>query len=131
MDKKILLVDDDSDFRSAVRLALEHAGYVCLEAGSGREGLRMAFSENPDLILLDVMMEDISSGFRFIRTWRRLEGRYARSVTPVLFLTSIQKKLNREFQQRIQSYFKSRVEFIDKPVRTEALLDRVKKEISR
>lgn len=129
MKKKILLVDDDPDFRAAVRLMLENAGYDCVEAGSGREGLRTAFSENPDLILLDVMMEDISAGFRFIRTWRRIEGRIARSVTPVVFLTSVQRRLNREFQHRLQSYFTSHIEFIDKPVRTEDLLDRVEKNL--
>ena len=126
MTKKILLVDDDPDFRSAVRLILEKAGYDCVEAESSTEGLKLASSENPDLILLDVMMEDISSGFRFIKALREIEDRNAESMKPILLMTSIQKRLNLRFHKRLNSYYPSLGEFIDKPVKKDVLLNRVK-----
>jgi CheY-like chemotaxis protein len=53
---RILVVDDEPDIRVLMRMMLEKAGHEVVEAGSGEEGLRMLGSDNPDLVLLDVMM---------------------------------------------------------------------------
>ncbi len=47
--KKILLVDDDSDFRASTRKILESGGYVVVEAATGQEGFAKAKSESPDI----------------------------------------------------------------------------------
>jgi hydrogenase maturation protease len=60
--KTILVVDDDPDIRSIVRLVLESAGFVVGEAATGEEGLKVARRINPDAILLDLMMETIDAG---------------------------------------------------------------------
>jgi DNA-binding response OmpR family regulator len=65
--KKILLVDDDSDFRSATRKILESGGYEVVEAASGQEGYQKAKSESPDLAVIDVIMETFSEGFNLIK----------------------------------------------------------------
>lgn len=53
---KILIVDDEKDLRDALRVALETAGLIVIEAIDGEEGLRKAEEERPDLILLDITM---------------------------------------------------------------------------
>ena len=60
---KILIIDDDQDFRVSVRSLLESKGYVVLEADSGRDGLRKVTELRPDIIILDVMMECDSEGY--------------------------------------------------------------------
>jgi len=54
--KKILVIDDETDLIMMVQMRLEANGYEVLSANDGEEGLEKAKSENPDLILLDVMM---------------------------------------------------------------------------
>jgi two-component system alkaline phosphatase synthesis response regulator PhoP len=61
---KILIIDDDPDIVTAVRLSLESAGHHVVEASSGQEGLRKIKAEHPELIILDVMMETHTEGFQ-------------------------------------------------------------------
>lgn len=60
---KILLIDDDQDFRASVRSLLESHGYAVLEADSGKEGLRQVVEQKPDVIVLDIMMECDVEGY--------------------------------------------------------------------
>lgn len=64
-NKTILLVDDDKDFIDIYTVILEKEGYTIKSALSGSEGLAIAKNEKPDLIILDIMMEDADSGFEF------------------------------------------------------------------
>jgi DNA-binding response OmpR family regulator len=84
--KKILLVDDDSDFRSSTRKILESGGYEVVEAANGEEGYRKAKSENPDLAIIDIIMESFSEGFNLIK--RLNEDEWTRGV-PRIVLTSL------------------------------------------
>ncbi|MBQ7736973.1 MAG: response regulator transcription factor [Oscillospiraceae bacterium] len=56
MAKKVLIVEDDSNISELLRLYLEKDGFQVIQAADGGEGLRMAQSESPDLILLDLML---------------------------------------------------------------------------
>jgi EAL domain-containing protein (putative c-di-GMP-specific phosphodiesterase class I)/DNA-binding response OmpR family regulator len=58
--EKILIVDDDEDVLLIVQTILDNAGYSAILARNGREGVEKAISVNPDLILLDVMMPELS-----------------------------------------------------------------------
>jgi len=60
---KILIIDDDDDYRASLRALLEGEGYDVVEAASGMEGLTAARSHPPDLIILDVVMEHMSDGY--------------------------------------------------------------------
>jgi CheY-like chemotaxis protein len=60
---KILVIDDDQDFRASVRSLLESHGFMVLEAESGKEGLRSVVEQTPDIIVLDIMMECDSEGY--------------------------------------------------------------------
>lgn len=68
--KRILLVDDDPEIVETIRLALEGKGYQVLVARDGNQGLAMADRENPDLIILDMMMPK-RSGFLVLERLRR------------------------------------------------------------
>jgi two-component system alkaline phosphatase synthesis response regulator PhoP len=69
---RILVVDDDQDFVQAMAALLEHDGYAVLTALNGREGVLRARQELPDLILLDVMMDERTEGFFVAQELRRI-----------------------------------------------------------
>ena len=77
----ILLVEDDPSIRAALGLALEDEGYVVLQAPNGRVGLSMVNSEQPDLVLLDLRLPDIS-GFEVCREIRQ------KSTVPIIMVTA-------------------------------------------
>lgn len=68
--KKILFVDDEPDQVTMVSLRLAKNGYTVVSAADGEEGLRKAFEEKPDLILMDVLMPGLD-GFEVCRRLRK------------------------------------------------------------
>jgi DNA-binding response OmpR family regulator len=68
--KRILLVDDDAEIVESLRLALESNGYTVLIARDGNQGLALSERENPDLVILDMMMPK-RSGFLVLEKMRR------------------------------------------------------------
>jgi CheY-like chemotaxis protein len=84
--KKILLVDDDRDFVSAIATMLSAKGYETKIANSGIEGYEIAQIFKPDLFILDVNMETFSAGFELNKTLR-LNANF--KTTPIIMLTGI------------------------------------------
>lgn len=83
--KRILLVDDEDDIREVAAMSLETvAGWETLAARSGTEGIRVAAQENPDAILLDVMMPDIDGP----ATFQKLQEAEQTKRIPIIFLTA-------------------------------------------
>jgi CheY-like chemotaxis protein len=80
---KILLVDDEPDIVYLVRRFLERGGYFVVEANGGREALKKAEKENPDLVLMDVMMPDLD-GWEVSRSLKSRED--TRNI-PIVMLT--------------------------------------------
>lgn len=80
----ILYVDDDPDYRYAMRQLLEANGMQMVEAADGEEGLRAYHDHKPDLILLDLMMEEIDAGVNLLRELRA-DGNKA----PVYLISSV------------------------------------------
>jgi DNA-binding response OmpR family regulator len=70
--KTILIIDDDPDIRSALRIVLEAAGFSVGEASSGAEGLAAAERVEPDAVIVDLMMETVDAGSRLSQ---ELKGR--------------------------------------------------------
>jgi DNA-binding response OmpR family regulator len=68
--KRILLVDDDAEIIEAMRFALENQGYQVVVARDGNQGLAMAERDDPDLVILDMMMPK-RSGFLVLEKLRR------------------------------------------------------------
>jgi DNA-binding response OmpR family regulator len=83
--KKILIVEDDTSLRQALRDKLSIEQFVVLEAKNGEEGLEIALRDHPDLILLDVMMP-VMDGLTMLDLLRKDDwGRGAK----VIFLTNL------------------------------------------
>ena len=87
---RVLIIDDDADYRESTRALLESAGYEVSEAASGREGLALAQTHLPNLIIVDIMMESLSEGYsvvqalKFSRDYRHLAN------VPILMVSSVQ-----------------------------------------
>ena len=84
MSEKILVVDDDIDTLRLVGLMLQRQGYQVVAASNGNQALIMAQSENPDLVLLDVMMPDMD-GYEVAR---RLRANPSTNSTPIIMFTA-------------------------------------------
>jgi CheY-like chemotaxis protein len=85
MTKTILIVDDDDDIREVGQLALEvGSGWNVLTASSGAEALKLAQTERPDAILLDVMMPEMDGP----TTLLKLRAEPSTSAIPVVVLTA-------------------------------------------
>ena len=82
---KVLVIDDEPDIRKIAKLSLTRVGGMdVVEAGSGPDGVRLAESERPDAILLDVMMPGMDGP----ATLAMLKAGEATSKIPVVFLTA-------------------------------------------
>jgi len=82
--KKILIVDDESEFVAMVKIRLEANGYETLTAFNGDEGLKVAEEKAPDIILLDIMMPE-KDGYT---TLRELKKNARLKDIPVIVLTA-------------------------------------------
>lgn len=91
-NEHVLIIDDDPDMVEAMRMSLEGNGYQVSHAASGSLGLAMVRNLNPDLIILDVMMDTATEGFQVSLALRSPDpqSEYAAySSIPILMLTSI------------------------------------------
>lgn len=84
----VLYVDDDPDYRMAVRSILEAHGFEMEEAGSAEEGLRAFASSSPDFVLVDLMMEEIDAGTSLVR-----EIKAKGAAVPIYMLSSVGENL--------------------------------------
>jgi DNA-binding response OmpR family regulator len=117
---KILLIDDDPDFLESIRMVLE-TKYEVVTAPSGDEGLKKARSENPDLILLDVIMPG-TDGFSVAE---HLKQDVQLSRIPVLMLTSFAERIGETSIPRSRGFELEAEDYLDKPVPPDELLKRV------
>lgn len=91
---KVLIIDDDEDVRFVARMSLGRvAGMTVVEAARGAEGVALAKSEQPDFILLDMMMPGMDGA----ATLRALKAAEATASIPVVFLTA--KGMSSEVQR--------------------------------
>ena len=85
MTKRILVIDDEDDIREVVQLCLKTVGgWEVLTACSGDQGLTKAEAEQPDAILLDVMMPEMDG----VATFQELQANTATRHIPVILLTA-------------------------------------------
>lgn len=85
----ILYVDDDPDFLEGMRLILEAGGFVMVEAQSAEEGVRVYKRERPDLVLLDLMMEEVDAGTEFVKEIKALG-----QPVPIFMISSVGDNLS-------------------------------------
>jgi len=80
----ILAIDDDIDFLEAIGLLLKANGYIMIQANSAEEGLNVYKKTKPDLVLVDLMMEEVDAGINFAKELRLLG-----SKAPVYLLSGV------------------------------------------
>ncbi len=82
--KRVLIIDDEDDIREVARVCLEVVGgWKVYTSGTGAEGLVIAVDQQPDAILLDVMMPHMDG----LATFKKLQGEEATRSIPVILLT--------------------------------------------
>jgi DNA-binding response OmpR family regulator len=116
---KILIVDDDPDMVEAGRIVLEREGYLVESASNLETGLAKLEESQPDLLILDVMMEEADDGLRFARKARR-QG-YS---IPILMLTSVNRTLGLQIGKDEEMVPVD--EFLEKPVDPATLVEKVR-----
>jgi DNA-binding response OmpR family regulator len=85
----ILCVDDDPDLLDALKMVLESQGYIAELAPTAEDGLRRYKECNPDLVIVDLMMEEVDAGTNLVRSLKA-EG----NTKPVYMLSSVGDNLN-------------------------------------
>jgi CheY-like chemotaxis protein len=124
---KILVIEDDADMVMAIRMPLEANDYEVFEAVTGEEGLQKVKEIEPDLIILDVMMETTTAGFQVSLQLRSPdpESEYAayRHI-PILMLTAIHTTTSLRFGPD-EAYLPVD-DFVDKPIDPDVLLEKIR-----
>ncbi len=118
--KKVLIVDDDADLREMAVSVLSRS-YVVSEAGGREEAIRALERERPDLVILDVMMDTVSTGFNLAREIKK------QSAPPrILMLTSVDKETKIDFGSEAGNPDWLPVDgYVIKPVTPKKLLEKV------
>ena len=127
--KKILMIDDDENLVNVVRMVFEAKNYSFGCAYSAKEGLEKIKEFKPDLIILDVIMEDFVAGFRIVSELRTGDpiSEYSNfSKVPILMLTSVTSKTDINFSEKIVTTLLPVDAFIEKPVKPDILLSKTK-----
>ena len=117
---RILIVEDDPSIRLGLRKSLAFDGYEVIEAADGEQGLELAFSQRPDLIVLDVMLPRIN-GFEVCRTIRRHD-----KTTPILILSAKEQEAD-----KITGLDQGADDYITKPFSVRELVARIKAALRR
>ncbi len=115
-----MLIDDDLDFTAMNRAVLENRGYVVDTASTAGEGLEKVEKFNPDLIILDLMMEHYDSGFTF--SYKVKSRKNTRSI-PIIMVTSVHRETGLPFDAstREEKEWIKVDEFLEKPISPEDL----------
>ncbi len=115
----LLFIEDDEAIRTALRLVLEDEGYEVAEAGDGETGIKMFGQIDPDLVLLDLRLPDIS-GFEVCRAIRRT------SITPVIMVTA-----QTDTSDLVNGFDAGADDYVTKPVVPKELAARIRAALRR
>ncbi|NLO19131.1 MAG: response regulator [Ignavibacteria bacterium] len=116
---KIVIIDDDPDIVEATTMLFESKGYLTATAGNVEDALDLVPKEKPDVIILDVMMEEPDDGFYLAAKFRKMGIN-----TPIIMLTSVSKAFGFDFGDKENLQIQ---EFLEKPVPPTVLLENVLK----
>jgi DNA-binding response OmpR family regulator len=129
MASKILVVDDDPDILDAVALILESQGYEVVTARDGIEGLANLKAEQPDLMILDLMMPKMD-GFAVCKELQDPRWSKYRDI-PILILTSVREEASRRRYELETGLALDVDDYVEKPMSPDVLLKRVSTLIKR
>ena len=116
---KILIIDDDPDFTAVVGALLEDEHYSVITAKNRTEGMEKISNEKPELIILDVMMDEADDGFFLAQKFKKHMPKI-----PILMYTSISKTIGLQFGA---NELVPVDDFVEKPISPATLIDKVEK----
>ena len=115
----VAIIDDDIDILEASSLVLKSKGYNVITASDPDDGYKLVIEHKPDLIILDVMMNEPDDGFFLAQKFRR-----AKIDIPIIMYTSVSKSIGIEFGA---SEMVPVDDFVEKPITPDVLIDKVEK----
>jgi len=113
----IAIIDDDPDILDASSLVLKSKGHDVVTATNPKDGLKIITERKPNLIILDVMMDEPDDGFYLAQKFRK-EG----ITIPILMYTSVSKAIGLDFGK---SEMVPVDDFVEKPISPEELVNKV------
>ncbi len=129
MQKKILIVDDDPDILDALTMILEAKDYQVVTARDGIEGLANLKAEEPDLLILDLLMPKMD-GFAVCKELQ--DPRWSKfKSTPILILTSVREEASRRRYELETGLELDVDDYVEKPIAPDILLERVGKLVKK
>jgi DNA-binding response OmpR family regulator len=129
MPGKILVIDDDPDILDAITMILESQGYQVSTARDGIEGLATLKAENPDLMILDLMMPKMD-GFAVCKELQDPRWSKYKDI-PILILTSVREEASRRRYELETGLELDVDDYIEKPMSPDVLLERVSRLIKK
>lgn len=124
--KRILIIDDDVDICEAMKIILESENYLIDVAYNGDDGLKKMKESKPDLIILDVMMRSTDEGFQVAY---EIQNNPDFSKIPIIMVSAVSKETGFKFSPETDGDWLPVSEFIEKPVKPQTLLEKVKKSL--
>ncbi|MGE5354111.1 MAG: response regulator transcription factor [Acidobacteriota bacterium] len=115
----IAIIDDDPDILDASTLVLESKGYEVITATNPNDGYGIVLKHNPDLIILDVMMDEPDDGFFLAQKFRR-----ENIHIPIIMYTSVSKTIGMDYSAGEMVPVD---DFVEKPITHEELIKKVEK----
>ena len=116
MSKKVLVVDDSLDVIKMIGLMLQHQGFEIIAAQSGAQALAKAQAENPDVIILDIMMPGVDG----YEVCRRLRADPVTANTPILMFTA-----KTSVSDKVAGFEAGADDYLTKPIRPSDLVSRI------
>jgi DNA-binding response OmpR family regulator len=126
---KVLVVDDDPDIRDVLEALLEGEGFETVLANDGEQALEAIKKENPDLMILDLLMP-VMDGFAVCKQLQ--DPRWSKwKNMPVLILTSVREEVSQRRYELETGLSLDVDDYVEKPIDPDIVLDRVKKLLAR
>ena len=115
--KKILIIDDEADICNFSKKILERTGkFQAVVTQDSLDGINIAFSDKPDLILLDINMPQLDGG----EVAQQLSENPLTSKIPIIFITALLKQEELDQEGRVNKHF-----FLPKPISPDVLIEKI------
>ena len=121
--KRILIVDDDPDYAAAIEKILINADFSVTLAGDVESGMKKIEEGLPDLILLDVMMEQYDDGFNMCYDLKH-DNRY--KGIPIIIITAVTEVTGLKFNPETDGEYLEADDYVQKPISADLLLEKVR-----
>lgn len=128
---KILIVDDDDDYRASTRALLEGEGYEVSEAATGRAGIEAVRAVKPDLIVLDIMMESPVEGYSVVQALKHYDEDSEEADIPIVMVSSVQDDPSTRFPMAEGMPLITPDAYFAKPLEIPKFLECVKKMLAK